>query len=220
MKNALLYPLTILSFFLLSFTNGGYEKAMENTLAQMHKAKTQVDILAVANKFGRIGAAEKDKWLPNYYSAYCYVMMTTVEEDVTKWDGYLDTADKILEKTAKFKKADMVEILALKGFAAMMRISVDPATRGQEYSMKSAGFLQQANQLNNQNPRVNLLMAQMLYGTAQFFGSGTEEACQKFANAKELFLKETAESRGLLPVWGKPQAEAMLAKCADTTKDK
>ncbi len=218
MKNTLIYTLTILSIFLFSFTKGGYEAAMESTLKQMHKAETQIDRQAVANKFERIGAAEKNKWLPYYYAAYCYIIMTTVEEDLTKWDSYLDTADGMLEKSTKFKKADRVEILALKGFSTMMRISVDPATRGQEYSMKSASFLQQASLLDDQNPRVNLLMAQMLYGTAQFFGSGTSEACQKFSEAKKIFEKEEAQGRGILPAWGKPQVESMLAKCSSSTK--
>ncbi len=220
MKNTLLYSLTVLSLFLLSFTKGGYETAMESTLEQMHKAETQIEILVVANKFERIGAAEKSKWLPYYYAAYCYIMMTTVEEELTKWDSYLDTADGILEKSTKFKKADMVEILALKGFSTMMRISVDPAARGQEYSMKSAAFLQQANQLDDQNPRVNLMMAQMLYGTARFFGSGTDEACQKFMDAKDLLEKEETQGRGILPAWGKPQVESMLAKCVNKIVDK
>lgn len=219
MKNTLIYSLTILSFLLLSFTKGGYKSAMESTLTEMHKAQMLIDIQGVANKFDRIGAAEKDKWLPYYYSAYCYVMMTTQEKDLTKWDGYLDTADKTLDKVVKLKNADMVEILALKGFSNMMRISVDPATRGQEYSMKSASFLQQAHQLDNENPRVNLMMAQMLFGTAQFFGSGTEDACQKFMDSKSLFEKEETDGRGLLPSWGKPQVESMLKQCATSTKD-
>ncbi|MCF6352393.1 MAG: hypothetical protein L3J06_05230 [Cyclobacteriaceae bacterium] len=220
MKNVLTYTLLALTFFLFSFTKGGYETAMQNTIAEIYQAKKTTNLKAVANKFERIGAAEKGKWLPSYYTAYCYIMMTTVEEDLTKWDAYLDTADEVLEQTTKLKKANMVEILALKGFANMMRISVDPATRGQEYSMKSAGFLQQASQLDDQNPRVNLMMAQMLLGTARFFGKGREEACQKFANAKELFLKEETEGRGILPAWGKPQVESMLAKCSSSTKDK
>ncbi len=193
---------------------------MENTLAEMHKAKTIAEIQAVANKFERIGAAEKNKWLPYYYASYCYIMKTTLEKDVTKWDSYLDTADGILDIAVKFKKVDMVEILALKGFSSMMRINVDPATRGQEYSMKSAGYLQQAHQMDDKNPRVNLMMAQMLYGTAQFFGKGTEEACQKFWEAINLFDTEKAKGRGILPAWGKPQVEAMLKQCATSTKDK
>lgn len=218
MKNTLIYSLTILSFFLLSFTKGGYNAAMETAITEMHKAHTIPEIKAVANKFERIGIAEKNKWLPYYYSAYCYVMMTTQEKDLTKWDGYLDTGDAILDKAIKLKKPDMVEILALRGFSNMMRISVDPATRGQGYSMKSATFLQQAHQLDDENPRVNLLMAQMLYGTAQFFGSGTDEACQKFTDAIALFEQE--DGKGIQPSWGKPQVEAMLKKCASLTGDK
>ncbi len=219
MKNTLIYSLTILSFFLLSFTKGGYEAAMENALAEMHKANTVIDIQAAANKFERIGAAEKNKWLPYYYSAYCYVMMTTHEKDLTKWDGYLDTADNILDKAQKLKKPDMVEILALRGFSNMMRISVNPSVRGQEYSMKSAAFLQQAHLLDDENPRVNLMMAQMLYGTAQFFGKGTDEACKKNADAIALFEQEELEGKGINPSWGKPQVESMLKKCNKTTKD-
>ena len=219
MKNILIYSLTILSFLLLSFTKGDYEKVMQSTLAEMHQAHTVTEIQSVANKFERIATAEKSKWLPYYYSAYCHVMMTTREKDLTKWDGYLDTADGILDKAVKLKKPNMVEILVLKGFSNMMRISVDPATRGQEYSMKSAGFLQQAHQLDDENPRVNLMMAQMLYGTAQFFGSGTGEACEKFSNASALFIKEEAEGRGIQPAWGKPQVESMLKKCTVTVED-
>lgn len=219
MKNILIYALTILSIFLLAFTKGGYEKAMETTIEEMHKINGVEGLQFSANKFERIATAEKNKWLPYYYSAYCYVMMTTQEKDLTKWDGYLDEADRTLDKAAKLKKPDMAEILALRGFSNMMRISVDPSVRGQEYSMKSAAFLQQAHLLDSENPRVNLMMAQMLFGTAQFFGKGTEEACQKFTSAKGLLEAEETEGRGIMPAWGKPQVESMLRQCAAPTKD-
>ncbi|MCF6361284.1 MAG: hypothetical protein L3J29_11050 [Cyclobacteriaceae bacterium] len=217
MKNLLIYTLTALSFFLFSFTKGGYETAMENAITEMNQAKDLENLKSVANKFERIGATESKKWLPSYYQAYCFIMMTTRESDVTKWDGFLDRADALLDQSQKIKKANMVEILTLKGFSAMMRISVDPSVRGQEYSMKSAGFLQQAYQLDNKNPRANLMMAQMLFGTAQFFGSSTDEACQKLKDTKNLFEKEEEEGSGILPVWGKPQAEKMLNKCSATS---
>ncbi len=219
MKNVLTYTLIALTFFLFSFTKGGYEVAMKNAITEMNQAQGLEDLKSVANKFERIGAAESKKWLPSYYQAYCFIMMTTREKDVTKWDGFLDRADALLEQSQKIKKANMVEILTLKGFSAMMRISVDPSVRGQEYSMKSAGFLQQAYQLDNKNPRANLMMAQMLFGTAQFFGSSTDEACQKLMNTKNLFEKEEEEDSGIQPVWGKPQAEKMLKKCKTPSED-
>lgn len=220
MKNLQTFVLIGLTFFLFSFTKGGYEKAMEATIAEMNQINGVEGLQASANKFERIASAEKNKWLPYYYQAYCHVMMTTQEKDITKWDGYLDKADNLLDKAEKLKKPDMVEILALKGFANMMRINVDPSTRGQEYSMKSAGYLQQANLLDSQNPRVSLMMAQMLYGTAQFFGKGTEEACQKFWEANLLFEKEEAKGKGIQPSWGKPNVVSMLKRCGSSIEDK
>jgi hypothetical protein len=139
-------------------------------------------------------------------------MMTTREKDVTKWDAYLDTADARAGKSEKLG-GNRVEVLALKGFASMMRINVDPAIRGQEYSMKAVGFLKQAEQLSDKNPRVVLMLAQMQYGTAQFFGSGTEEACIMFQKSKKLFDSEAEVDRGILPSWGRPNALAMLKNC-------
>ena len=79
--------------------------------------------------------------------------------------------------------------------------------------MKSAAFLQQANQLDNNNPRAMLMLVQMQFGTSQFFGSGVEEACKMFARSKVLFDLEVNEDRGIQPSWGRPHAAAMLKNC-------
>ena len=212
MKKSILYLLIISGTFLFSFTKDRYKAAMKDTLEALYQAQSQSEWMDAANKFERIGAAEKDKWLPFYYSAYCYVLMATAEKDLTKLDGYLDTADGNIENAEKLK-GDMVEILALKSFSSMMRITVDPATRGQEYSLKSAGYLQQANQLDDQNPRVLLMLGQIQYGTAQFFGSGTAEACAMFSNAEKLFENEIVDGTSILPCWGKQQVLAMIEQC-------
>ncbi len=212
MKNLLLNILIIVSALLTSFTQGGYESAMKSTLDDLKKIQNITDLVAVANKFDRIGAAERDKWLPYYYSAYCYVIMTTQEPDVTKWDDYLDRADAIIAK-AEVLEANKVEILALKGFSSMMRINVDPAVRGQEYSIKAVGYLQQANQFDDRNPRVILMMAQMQYGTAQFFGSDTAPICNQFKEAVKLFEQQREDNESIAPSWGKLQAQSMVKNC-------
>ncbi len=209
----------LLSLPMLAFSNNDFETAMQANLDKLKQATTVTELQTVANTFERIAAAEKKEWLPRYYAAYCYVLMTTLDEELAHWDGYLDTALALLEQSEKVKKANKVEILALKGFVAMMRISVDPATRGQEYSMKSANYLQQAYQLEAQNPRVTMLMGHMLYGTAQFFGSSTDEACAKFAEALTLFEQEETTDTGIKPHWGKPEAKRMLAQCNSKSND-
>lgn len=202
----------ISTVLLFSFNIKKYEAAMKNALGVLDQAESQAEWINVANKFERIGTAEKDKWLPYYYSAYCYILMTTTENDLTKMDRYLDIADSNIEKAEKLN-GNKVEILTLKGFSTMMRIIVDPATRGQEYAMRSSEFLQQANQIDDENPRVHLMLAQMQYGTAQFFGSDTEEACALFSKAKTKFEEEENAVIGILPSWGKHQVQTMLDQC-------
>ncbi len=43
-----------------------------------------------ANTFERIGAAEKDKWQPYYYAAYCQVMEALYSKDPAKVDAFAD----------------------------------------------------------------------------------------------------------------------------------
>lgn len=211
MKTRLSLYMVVLA--LMAFDGNDFTAAIKASLSKMHQAKTVEDLHSVANTFERIGATEKKEWLPYYYAAYSYVMMTTFDADVTQWDKYLDAADALLAKAEMVKKNNKAEILALKGFSAMMRINVDPAVRGQEYSMKSGNYLQQAYQLDAKNPRVIMLMGHMLYGTAQFFGSSTDEACSKFAEAKTLFEQEETNTEGINPRWGKPEAIRMLNRC-------
>jgi hypothetical protein len=206
--------LSIIAILSLSLTVWAkdYNKAMTEAIDKMYQARTSQEYLEVANVFDRIGSAEQDEWLPYYYSAFCYTMLSTNTKEAGLIDEFLDKADEYLA-TAEQRKGDKVEVLAMKGFTAMLRISVDPATRGQEYSMKSIGFLQQAMQIDNKNPRVVLMLGQMQYGTAQFFGSGTSEACEMFNTALELFITEESQDLGLNPSWGKSQVESMLTKC-------
>jgi hypothetical protein len=65
---------------------------------------------------------------------------------------------------------------------------------------------------NPENPRALGLLAQMQYGTAQFFGSSTAEACE---NTRASIVKfETYQSKNpIAPQWGKAMAESLLPGC-------
>jgi hypothetical protein len=94
----------------------------------------------------------------------------------------------------------------------MMRVTVDPATRGQEYSGKAFRSFGTAVSLNSENPRALMLMGQMQLGTAQFFNSPTTEACatiEKSLQKFEIFKPENA----LTPQWGKTFAESLKGNC-------
>jgi hypothetical protein len=55
-------------------------------------------------------------------------------------------------------------------------------------------------------------MARMQYGTAEFFGSSTSEACENVNKARLKFETYKAESV-LAPQWGKGIAESLMQQC-------
>jgi hypothetical protein len=94
----------------------------------------------------------------------------------------------------------------------MIRVTVDPASRGQQYSGLAFQAFSKAVAINPENPRALGLLAQMQYGTAQFFGSPVTEACTTLTKALEKFETYKNESP-LAPTWGKKMAEGMKAAC-------
>jgi hypothetical protein len=215
MKTFNIIPLLIAILVLLvskGFANDGkYEQAMKKNIQTVYTAKTIDELQAAVNSFERIGAAEKTKWEPHYYAAFGYIMIANIEKDNVKKDALLDQAVKAIG-AAKTISAEESEIVALEGFATMIRVTVDPGSRGPQYAPQAMQLFGKALTLNPANPRAMALMAQMQYGTAQFFGSATTEACETLKKSLESF--ETYKSENpLAPQWGRGMAEGMKEKC-------
>lgn len=209
MKNVM----TILLVLLVSTLTAQdkYTETMLKNIDAAYKATTVAEHQATVNAFERIAAAEKTKWEPYYYAAFSNIMAANLETENGKKDAYLDLATKDIDQ-AKAMEANDSEITALEGFIHMMRVTVDPATRGQEYSAKAFRAFSTAVALNPENPRALVLLAQMQYGTAQFFGSSTAEACSTVEKALLKFDAYKTENL-LAPQWGKPLAEDMKTSC-------
>lgn len=188
-----------------------YTTTMTKNIEAVYKAQTIEELQAVINTFERIGSAEKTKWEPYYYASFGYIMMATRETDGAKKDSYLDMAKQTIEKAGAILPNDS-EIISLEGFMHMMRLTVDPATRGPQYSMLAMQTFGKAVGLNPNNPRALSLMAQMQLGTAQFFNQAPTEACETARKALVLF-DETKSSNVLAPVWGKSMTEEMVKNC-------
>lgn len=205
MKNLQLIILfAISSLFLAATQPVQYEAAMEKAIEQLYQAQTAEALQAAANTFDRIAQKETDKWRPRYYAGYAQLMSATRSDDLSKVDKLLDVAlDHI--KAAKELSPGNSELLTLEGFIHMMRIPVDPASRGPQYSGMAMGALQQAVAMDPDNPRARLILSDMQYGTAQFFGSDTSEACATLKKAIELFETSTPAHK-LDPAWGKEWA--------------
>lgn len=189
-----------------------YAGAMAKNIQTVYTSNAISELQAAVNAFERIGSTEKTKWEPYYYAAFGYIMMANQEQDGGKKDAYLDQA------AAAVKKADVIqpndsEIISLEGFVHMIRVTVDPASRGQQYSGLAMQTFGKAISLNRENPRALALMAQMQFGTAQFLGSSTTEACATNDAALQKFAIFKSDN-SFAPQWGKGMAENTKAKCA------
>lgn len=188
-----------------------YLATMKKTIQSIYDANTIEALQASVNTLERIAQVEKSKWEPHYYSGFAYILMATREKDTQKKDQWLDLALKAVENASQIAPEE-AEVVALEGFAHMIRVTVDPASRGPQYGPLSVQTFSRALAMQENNPRALALLAQMQFGTAQFFGSPTTEPCAQAAKAREYFDTFTS-SNPLAPVWGKKMNDELLSKC-------
>jgi tetratricopeptide (TPR) repeat protein len=209
MKKLILIPMLAVTIQLSAADR--YSEQMTKHIASIYKARTTEEYQQVINAFERIGNAEKTRWEPFYYASFGYVLMATNEKETSKKDPLLDLAKANLDRASALKPDDS-EIAALEGFITMIRLTVDPPSRGPQYSMMAVQQFSHALTLDPKNPRAMALMAQMQLGTAQFFQQEPTEACATARQALELY-NAAAPSDPLAPAWGKSMTEGLLANC-------
>ena len=210
MKTLMLFLVITLPLVTLA-NDDKYIEAMSKNIQAVYNAQTPEEIQNAVNALDRIANAEKTRWEPYYYSAFGNVMMANREKDAIRKDGYLDLALAAVQK-AKTIQENESEIVAMEGFIHMIRLTVDPATRGQQYSGKAMQAFGKAIELNPENPRALSLAAQMQFGTARFFNTPPTEACVTVNKALEKF--ETYKSTNpLAPQWGKQMTEGLKKNC-------
>lgn len=211
MKTTTLSLVLLVIIYVSHARPSNYEKIMLENIGALYEAKNNEEYQEVINKFSRIANKETDKWEPLYYISFGYVMMAANSEEAAAKDKFLDLALEKIKEGLEIAPQES-ELVALKGFVHMLRITVDPATRGQQYAGLSMQSFGKALELDPENPRTLYLMGQMELGTAQFFGADTSEACGKLKASIEKF--DTYQSGNVLaPTWGKKSAEATVGRC-------
>ena len=191
--------------------NDKYTEQMTKNIEVVYKSTSVEDLQNAVNVFERIGGAEKTKWEPYYYASFGYIMIAVKQTDGAKKDSYLDLATTSLGKATAIK-SDESEIAALEGFIHMLRVSVDPASRGQKYSTMAMQSYGKAISLNPENPRALALMAQLQFGTAQFFKQEPVEACETARKASALFEGKSPDI-SIAPSWGRGMTEELVKGC-------
>lgn len=188
-----------------------YTEAMKKNIDAIYVADNIADLQQAVNAFERISAAEKTRWEPFYYASFGYIQMAMLEQEAARKDAFLDQAITALNKAREIAPNDS-EVIALEGFIYMIRVTVDPATRGQQFVPMAMQSFGKSSAINPENPRALALMANMQYGTALFFGSPVTDACATLDKALDKFATFKSDNP-LAPQWGKPMAEALKKQC-------
>lgn len=205
-KIVLLIALLVSGFVVQAQGQPAYIKAMTKALGTL-----SADPQSAAGQFERIGAKVTDQWHPQYYTALSYIMLSFTNTDMATRDGYTAKAQTFLDKAMELAPKN-VEVVALQGYNYMAQIAVDPGSRGMKLSPKAMQHFGKAISMDPKNPRAMALMAQMQYGTAQFFGSSTDKPCEMVKNSIAIFDAE-AKGQSLEPTWGKEMAQGLVGQC-------
>ena len=213
MRKSIFTLFILLLGFQLQASDGGdkYVEAMKKALSMMDTASTVQTYQNCANRFERIGKAEKKEWLPYYYAGICYSLMIYSEKDMTKIDPMLDRADEYLDMALdmKLKDFEKSEILVVKGMVAGGRIMVEPQTRSMKYGPMSGQYYQRAANLNPENPRALSMSGQSLMFTPKQFGGGRDKAIPVMEDALAKY-EAWEDPYELFPDWGKELTEGQL----------
>lgn len=187
-----------------------YEAGMGKAFEQLKDAKTADDMGNAAAFFERIGDAEKDKWLPYYYAAYCNYLTGWMNPNADK-DAVGEKAKALVVKAEVLEKNNS-ELYVLRQMIAVQQLTVDPMSRFQTYGKQANEALEMAKQLDPNNPRVYLVDGQYKMNVPDAFGGGKEVGKKLFTKALELY-KTFKPASAMHPSWGADQAEKLLAQC-------
>jgi len=212
--------ITLLAFLImlsqLVFANDpAYRQAMQSQLKALGAAQSAAEYQAVANGFNRISEMNPNEWLPAYYTALAYTNAGfIIKDDQAAQDRSFQLAKQTIEASIQ-ANGENAELVALKGYALMGELAVDPQTRGQELSGLVMQTFGRALKLDPQNPRAMVLMAQMQLGMSKFFGQGPEKACGMAQQSLQFFENEKARENAnpFAPSWGEEQAQGVIRAC-------
>jgi len=189
-----------------------FMQTMGETLGQFSTCKNVADFQALGNKFQMIANVEKSEWLPLYYQAHCYILMSFMEPtDATKKDSYLDVAEKTIAKLIEMVPNES-EVYALQSFYYIGRLVVNQTERGQKFSGLSGQAVGKALTLDPANPRAKMMKLQGDIGSAPYMGLDPKSYCPQ---AKELLASwdNFKPKSPIHPSWGKDQVEGIVKGC-------
>lgn len=159
--------------------------------------------------FERILIQEEMEWLTHYYVAYCDYRLTTYrfsKNDLKGAKDYVNDGIKHL-KACIDANPNFAEAYAMLSSFYGNKIATMPWT-GFWYGPKSGKLMQQAIEIEEDNPRVQLLQGLSYYFTPERWGGSKQLAKENFQKAAELF--QIKLDNPVLPDWGHSETYGWL----------
>lgn len=211
---------SLIAIFLFTITfvfaqDSPYQKAMKKEISKVIVADSISQLQQSANAFSRIAELNTKEWQPLYYGALAYTYQGLSRSlSLDQKDAALAKAEELANK-ADAISPDNAEIITMKGFILMAKVSADPGTRGQSLSGQVMATYGKALSIDGENPRALGLLAQMEFGMAQFFGNGTDKACGLAKQSLAIFAGQDEEAlkTNMQPTWGRPVTEQLVKRC-------
>ena len=212
MKKTTLFLCALLIASIAMAGDEKYYQKMGETLSEFSSCSTVEDFQNLANKFHVIANVEKEEWLPLYYEAQCYVLISFRRSlSAEEKDGYLDKASSLIDRMSELAPKE-AEVQVMKAFYYTGSLLVNPPQRSMGTTPLIHAAIGKALAMEPNNPRATFLRISNEMGTASYFGDDTAPFC---AQASELLQNwNSYELKSPIhPSWGKDDAEGIVNGC-------
>lgn len=186
-----------------------YQKNMEVAVLYFDQCQTKEQYQTAMLKMQELHQVNPKEWLPPYYIALINSRLC-MKKMVENLDDIADEAIAWAIKAQQLHHSD--EVLCAVSLAYTAKMSINPTLRWLSYEKKIKTPLEQAIQLNKNNPRAFTLKASLQYKIPLLLGGGCKQATSYAMTAKNIFDRQKNEFT-IYPHWGRPILNEILKAC-------
>jgi len=195
-----------------------FKTPLKATWDAFDTSKTPEAQAPLANKLILIAKKWDNEWATHYYVTLSKIIISYGEKDEAKHDAILDDAEKELETTVSLLGKPNDETWVLAAMIANSRMSINPMQRWQKYGKIFSDDLENAKEINPENPRMYYMKAISVFFTPKNYGGGKKNAQPYFEKAEGFYAKEDGKDI-TKPYWGKDHNGQFLAECKKEDKE-
>ena len=214
MKKATLVFVSFLIALNITGADEKYYQKMGKALSGFSSCSSVEDFQGLANQFRTIANVQSKEWLPLYYEAHCYILMSFMDGSGAKArDKWLDLAERSIKQMMDMAPRES-EVYALEAMYFTARLVINPPERAMNTTPLINTAIGKSLSLDGNNPRAKYMRLSNDIGTAQFFGSDTSPYCN---DARELLNQwDTYEVKSPIhPSWGKNRVIEIVNGCEE-----